>query len=229
MSIKGLEKITDKIIADAAAEAERIRSDAKARCEQISAEYRDRAVKRREEMTEIIQREATSQVTRAKSSAEMQKRNLLLAAKSDLVDGVFRGAWDAMKGLSDEAYTALLAGILSAALLEQLETERSSMALNGEDAVEIPEKYEVLLNQNDRTRCGEALITSVCRKLAPKASKEALGRLVLSPKTVPIDGGVILRCGDVEINGSFELLFAQLRSELETEVSSALFSGKTQI
>ena len=41
-----------------------------------------------------------------------------------------------------------------------------------------------------------------------------------------IDGGLILRYGDIESNCSLELLFAGLRRELEGEVSHALFAPK---
>ena len=226
MSIKGLEKITEKIRADAEAEVARIYAEADARCADIAARAEERAKLRQEEMREVIEREATAHITRAKSSAAMQKRNRLLETQSALVDGVFEGALVAMKSLPTDAYTALLAGILSASFLEQLESEREARELYGDEAVEAPAAYEVILNQNDRTRCGDALLTAVRQRLAGKAPKEKLALLVLSPKCAPIDGGVILRCGDVEANGSFALLFAQLREELETEVSRALFSEK---
>ena len=229
MSIKGLERITDKILADAEAEAARIRAEADARCAEILADAEARAARRREEMREVIQREATSHVTRAKSSAAMQKRNLLLEERSALVDRVFAAARESVRTLSDEAYTALLAGLLSAALLEQLEAERTSVELYGAEDIVLPDVYEVMLNQNDRSRCGDALLASVKKKLEGKVPRDKLARLKISPKPAPIEGGVILRCGDVESNGSFELLFAQLRDELETEVSGALFSGRTQI
>lgn len=229
MSIKGLEKITDKILSDATAEVTRIYAEADARCAAIKAEAEARAERRREEMREVIEREAASHVTRARSSAAMQKRNLLLETKSALVDGVFAGALEAMRSLPEDAYVALLAGILSAAFLEQLESEQTTYALYGDAETAAPLQYEVILNQNDRTRCGDALLAAVRQRLAGKAPKEKLALLVLSPKCAPIDGGVILRCGDVESNGSFALLFAQLRNELETEVSSALFSEKQKI
>ena len=48
-------------------------------------------------------------------------------------------------------------------------------------------------------------------------------RLVLSKNTLNMDGGAVLRYGDVESNCSFEMLFGQLHRELETEVAGALF------
>ena len=72
MSIKGLEKITDKILSDATAEVTRIYAEADARCAAIKAEAEARAERRREEMREVIEREAASHVTRARSSAAMR-------------------------------------------------------------------------------------------------------------------------------------------------------------
>ena len=180
MAIKGLEKITDKILADAEAEAAKIRAEAEAKSEAISASYRARAEQRREEMTETVRKEASAQVTRARSSAEMQKRNMLLSTKGELVDAVFASAREGMKSLSEDAYVTLLAGILSAAFLEQLSAETATEELYGEEETSVPEKYEVILNQSDRSKCGEALLMAVRKKLSGKVPKEKLALLMLS-------------------------------------------------
>ena len=85
--------------------------------------------------------------------------------------------------------------------------------------------YEVLLNERDRDRVGEALIKEVKQTAAGKLPAEMLARLTLANETVRIDGGLILRCGSIEANCSLSLLFAQLREELEAEVCRVLFSG----
>lgn len=227
MSLNGLEKITDKIIAEAQAKADKILADAQAECDRITAEYANRAEALKETLTDAAEREGMDLVSRAKATAQTSKRNLMLATRSDLIDEVFAGALDGTKKLANENYTDLLVGLLSAAVLEQLSAEQTSKLYDEED-IEEPEQYEVLLNQRDRDRIGKALIEGAQKKLSGKADADKLARLTLSDHTVQIDGGLILRCGSVESNCSLSLLFAQLREELEGDVSRALFDARGQ-
>ena len=48
-------------------------------------------------------------------------------------------------------------------------------------------------------------------------------RVKLSADTVNIDGGLVLRRGNVEINNSIEAIFSHLRPKLEAEVAKILF------
>ena len=227
MSLNALEKITDKILAEAQEKADRILAEAREASEKISAEYRARAEEKREKLSSEAEREAMDHVARAKASAANYKRNLMLQTQSDLIDSVFDSALEGTRALSPEHYTDLLVGLLCAAMLEQLDTEEAGRSLYG-DEEPMPEVYEVLLNQRDHDRYGAALIAGAKKKLAGRASEEKLARLVLAEKAVAIDGGLILRYGPVESNCSLSLIFASLREELEAEVSRALFEVKGQ-
>ena len=195
----------------------------------MAKDYATRADGIREELTDRAEREANDMITRAKSSAAMQKRNLILQTKGELMDAVFDKTLAQMKALGVEQYTALVVGLLSAAMLEQAEAEEVSRELYGEEDSVIPAAYEILMNARDRERCGEAVVAGIRKKLMGKLPAEKLEKLCLSEQTVLIDGGAVLRYGDVESNCSFALLFAQLRTELESQVSRALFDGKRQI
>ena len=223
MAINGISKITERILAEAREDAERILADAEAERKRISAEYTTRAAEIRRTLSAEAEREATDLVSRAKASAANQKRNLLLETQSDLIDEVFERSLADLKNLETGKYTELLIGLLSAAFLEQLEAEKIGRELYGEEELISPEIYEVLLCNRDRERCGKALIEGTRKRLAAKVSEEDLRKLKLSAQTVEIDGGLILRYGDIESNCSFSLLFAQLREELESDVSHALF------
>lgn len=225
MAMNGLDKITDRILAAAKEEADGILAAAQTECNRISSGYATRAAQIKSELSDKAEREGTDIVARAKSAAANQKRNLLLETKSKLVDDAFDTTLESILAMNDEKYTALLVGLLSAAVLEQIEAEEISRELYGEEEAMEPACYEVLLNTRDRARCGEALIEQTKRKLGTKVAKEKLDRLNLSEKTVSIDGGMILRYGDIESNCTLSLLFAQLREELEVEVSRALFDA----
>lgn len=228
MSLNGLERITDKILSDAQAQADKILAQATVECEKITADYTARADQIRNTLRREAEARGKDYISRAKSTAATNKRNLVLQAQSELIDEVFDGTLEQMLALGGEQYTELLSGLLAAAFLEQLDAERSARALATDEEWCEPESYEVLLNQRDKDRYGKPLIESVQKKLAAKADAEKLRRLVLSEKTVSIDGGVILRCGDVEANCSLSLLIAQLREKLEAEVAHALFDVKKQ-
>lgn len=227
MSLNGLEKITDRILAEAQAKADKLLADADAACERITAEYAARAEAIKETLGNEAEREGMEHIARVKATAATKKRNLLLQTKSDLIDEVFQGALDGTQKLDNERYVDLLAGLLAAAMLEQLETEQSNLALYGDEA-ELPDAYEVLMNQHDRERFGTSVLEAARKKLSGKAAADKLARIRLADKTVAIDGGLILRFGPIESNCSLSLLFAQLREELEGEVSRALFESRAQ-
>ena len=226
MAINGLNKITDKILSEAQAKADKILADAEAECDRINAEYAERAEKIRSEISGEAEKGGMEYVARIRSTAATNKRNLLLQTKSDLIDGVFAGVLEQTRNLELQKYNEILIGLLSAALLEQLESEETSRTLYGEEEALAPEFYEVILNQRDRDRSGKAVVEGVQKHLAGKVSAEKLDRLKLSMQTANIDGGLVLRCGSVESNCSLSILFAQLRESLESEVARTLFDAR---
>ena len=228
MATNGLNKITEKILSEAQTQADRILAEAEADCEKIRAEYAAKADQIREDLSDAAEQKGKDMIARARSAASMKKRNLLLTQRSELIDSVFADAEDWVKKLNPEKYTELLVGLLTAAFLEQAETEEKNRALYADEAEEEPDAYEIILNKHDRELCGTQVAEGAKKKLTGKISAARLAKLRLSEKTVAISGGVILRYGDVESNCSLEMLFAQLRRELEAEVSHALFAVRGQ-
>ena len=226
MAINGLNKITDKILSEAQAKADKILADAQAECDRINAEYAERAEKIRSEISGEAEKGGMEYVARIRSTAATNKRNLLLQTKSDLIDGVFAGVLEQTRNLELQKYNEILIGLLSAALLEQIDSEETSRNLYGEEDALAPEVYEVVFNQRDRDRSGKAVIEGVQKHLSGKVSAEKLARLTLANQTVNIDGGLVLRCGNVESNCSLSILFAQLREGLESEVARTLFDAR---
>ena len=98
--------------------------------------------------------------------------------------------------LPEQEYTALLADLAVKA------------AVTGREAV--------ILSQKDRTRYGKQVVTAANERLNG-------GRLTLSEQTRPIQGGVILSDGDVEVNCSFETLVRLQRGALDRPVAQILF------
>ena len=227
MSVNGLNKITERILGDARAEAERILAEVREDCARIAADNASHADGIREKLTAQAEEKAEDMIARAKAAAAMQERNLLLQQRSELIDSVFAGAQEWVMALDADKYSDLLAGLLTAALAELVNTEAKNRALYG-DEDPVSADYEICLGKKDRGRCGEAVVAAVRKKSAGKLPEEVLSRLVLSGETLAADGGAVLRWGDISCNCTFGLLFSQLRRELEGEVGRALFESRGQ-
>ena len=74
----------------------------------------------------------------------------------------------------------------------------------------------VIFSQKDRARYGKAVVTKANEKLGD-------GHLTMSEQSRPIQGGLILSDGDVEVNCTFETLVRLQRGEMDREVAKVLF------
>lgn len=220
--MNGITKITDKILAEAKTAEQAALEQAAAKASAILAEGEEKAEAARERIEERAAREGESIVSRAKSAAAMNRRNIDLAVRGELIDEAFAQAFAQIEALPTEEYRAMLCRMLCDALIEQLRSDAESRALHG-DEVETVDAYEIILNDADHYAIGQSLAEEARRALTGRIDAVEVRKLVLSPKTKKMRGGVILRCGDVEINCSLEAIFAQTRAAREAEVCSILF------
>lgn len=219
----GLEKITGRILDAAKADAKATLDDATARAGAIRADYTARAEALHAKLCADAEKEGEDIIRRAKSSAAMTRREVLLRAKSDLIDETFRYAAKELYSLSRADYTEFLAILLVRVLCEQEQTERESRELYGEEDAPDYSTYELFFNEKDRREVAEEAITAGRRFSVGKLDRAVLDRLKLSDECADIDGGFILRCGDIETNCSIGALLAEARSTREAEVCAALF------
>lgn len=226
--MNGLEKITNRILDDARAEADAILEQARAECDRIRAEYQAKAETIRERISDDAEREGLDMIARAKSASANEKRSAILRMQSRVMDETFASAKRQIREQNGEQYTATLIGLLCAALTEQVKAERESVELYGEEDSTVADVYEVLFNPHDREHFGVSVVRGACTKLHGAIPEEKLNKVRLSDGTVSIEGGLILRYGNIESNCSLELIFEQLRVELEQEVSRALFTAPKQ-
>jgi V/A-type H+-transporting ATPase subunit E len=116
-----------------------------------------------------------------------------------LLDKVFEMASEKVKGLSDKQYAELMGGLLEKAV----ET--------GDEEI-VPGKTDARINTQ--------LVKQVNRKLGPGFK----GNLRLSNEKTDIDGGFVLKRGNVKTNVSIEVLISTVRSELEIEIANEMFA-----
>lgn len=223
MAVNGLEKMKEKILEEARADAAKTVADAQTQADAVKASYDAKIEAMRAETNDRATREVKSILNRAESSAEALKRNTVLSMRGSMIDEAFREALAEIRQMPREEYLALLTSLLATALAEQIEAERVSLELYGEPEEPLPTTYEILLNAEDRAAYGSELIDSVRRSVVNKIPLEAVKKLVLSDKTAPIDGGLVLKYGDIEINCSIAMIFSQIRPGLEAEIEQVLF------
>lgn len=210
----------ERILANAKEDARRTLETAQAECRRTAEEYAARAQALREEIVARAEREGEREIARARSGAAMTQRNLLLQTRAALLDEAFANARRQLLEDSGGKYRELLTAWLVGALVSVAEAEEESAALGDELAPY--EHIEVLFNEKDRARYGESVVAAACRTAGRRIGDRA-AKVCLSEETAPIDGGLLVRCGDVEINCSLSMLLTQLRADLEPKVAAVLF------
>lgn len=194
----GLEKIVSAIRREAQAEAEKTVGQAKAEAARILADEKAKSDDLCAGIEEEAGRQAADIERAAASAAELTRRRSLLQTKQDLISQTIEQALGKLYALPVGAYFDLLL----------------SMAVSGAE----PGTGELLLCERDLLRCPEDF-----RERLQKALPEG-AMLSVSDKPRPIDGGFILKYGDIEQNCSFKAVFDARRDELTDRVSEILFS-----
>jgi len=224
----GLSKITDKIINEARAEAAEKLAAADEKCAEIKAEYAAKAAAIENSISVRSKAEAEELISRARSGEETMQRNILLEAKGKLIDKAFERAKREISDMPVDEYLEFMTSLLAATFVRQLKDEKNNRELYGEDGDETVEKYEVLVNPRDRERLGERLVSGAVAKLEDEDAKLNASKLVLADDTANIDGGLVLRCGSMEINNSVKAMLGEVRPKLEAEVGRILFAEQNE-
>lgn len=196
----GIEKVVGRIEGDAQAEIDAILAKAQAEADAITARYADQAHQIYEEMMKKGRKAAAEREERLASSAQMEAKKLILAAKQEMLDTAFDQALKQLCSLSPKAYVELLAKLAVAASTTGTE--------------------HIIMAQKDRKRYGVKVATRA-NQLLTEAGKT--GHLTLSEQSGTFQGGLLLSDGDVEVNCTFETLVRLTRSELASEVAKVLF------
>ena len=216
--MNGLEKITDRIINDARAYADRTAAEAEAEAAAISGDFEKAAEAIRKEYRERAEKEAAGSDARARAAAAGAEKSVVLGAKSELVGRVYSEAEKRLTGLNKEERLAFISGLMRRAAVECIKEEKESAEYYESGELEFADEYEILLNGTDLAELG----AKVCAE-ADRLSGELGKKLRLSDKSAAINGGLILKAGNVERNCSVSSLINEARRETETEIYRRLF------
>jgi len=193
------ENVVEKILADAKAEAEKIKQQAK---EKESAEQAklDQELSEYKKQTDILARKAAEdERLHILATARMQIAKELLTEKRKILDEVFARARKLLLNLPDDQYRQLIISLM----LKAVET--------GDE--------EVIIDKDEK-RIDQQFINQVNQQLRSGGK----GNLSLSDKRQDLGGGFILKRGKIKNNVSFEVMLAQARRKLEIELAKELFT-----
>jgi len=192
------EQVVEKILADAKAEADKIKKEAQAKEDAEQAKLSEQLDEYKKQ-TEILAKKASEdEKSHILAAARMDIAKEYLAEKRKILDEVFEQARRQLQNLPDEEYRALIKKLL----LETLET--------GDE--------EVVIDTNEN-RIDHKFIKEVNRELGPGYK----GNLRLSDERQSLGAGFILKRGKIKTNVSIEILLDQARKELEIELAKELF------
>ncbi len=198
----GTEKIKNKILEDAKAKAQAIEDQANREAEGILTAAAKNANKKSADALKKAEAESAEVYRRLIAVAGLEGRKEILRAKQEVVDNAFNLAMEKISTLPDAEYQELL----------------EDMIVNAASTG----KGEIMLSQKDSGRIDSRFTDNINRKLK-NAGKT--GSLTLAKDIISTVGGFVLRYGEMEINGTLEILFGMLRPQLESEVVKTLFNA----
>jgi V/A-type H+-transporting ATPase subunit E len=194
------EQVVEKILADARAEADKIKKQAddnetgeQNKLSQQLDEYK--------KQTGILAKQAgEDKQSHILAAARMNIAKEYLAEKRKILDEVFEQARQQLQNLPDAEYHALIKKLL----LEAVET--------GDE--------KVVVDTNEG-RIDHEFIKQINRELGPGFQ----GNLKLSDERQNLGAGFILKRGKINTNVSIEVLLDQARKELEIQLAKELFEN----
>ncbi|MCC8100330.1 MAG: V-type ATP synthase subunit E [Clostridiales bacterium] len=193
----GIEKIIQRIDADAQAEVDAILSRAQEQADATAQRYQAQADQVSAEALAKGEADAREREERLCSAAEMQSRQLLLKTRQEMLDEAFQLALEKLQSLPPAEMTELLA---------KLAAQASSSG-----------REQVVLDEATRAQCGPQVVARANELLGGK------GKLSLSPETGRFQGGLVLSDGGVEVNCAFPTLVRLARNQTAGEVAKVLF------
>lgn len=196
--MNGIDKIIQRIEADAKMEVERILSAAQDQAAEITELYQGRADAEAAELAARNEKNAAEREDRLVSSAQMEVRKTTLAAKQQMLEKAYALALDKLCSMPDAQYIETVAELLVQA------------APKGTG--------KVIFAPEEQARIGKAAVEMANEKLG--------GQLTVAEETRPIRGGFILADDKVEVNCSFDTLVRLQKNETAGAVAKILFPEK---
>lgn len=199
--MSGAEKLKEKIIAEAEAQAKRLLEEARKRADTIVTHGEREGAAKKDALLVQARVQAEERKHRALTITELDARKQILAAKEELIEDTFNQALTRLQALDREKYRELIFPMILAAVQR-----------GDEELIISPDQIEHF----DASFLGK--INEALRRQGKK------GEIALAGETRPLKGGFVLRAGEVEFNNSFDSLLRMQRDLLEPAVAGMLFA-----
>ena len=200
--MKGIDKITSRILADAEAECAVVKKESDERCAAIRAENEKKA---QDEYLRLVRegvKDTEQRVQRMDRTARLEAKKSILGMKQETVSRAFDLARERIAELPERDYIAFLA------------REAADAAITGQE--------EVIFCERDRKSVGAKAVKAANELLSARGVP---GTLTLSDDTREMSGGLMLKQGDIEVNCTVDTLLDLSRGELAAHVAQVLFEG----
>lgn len=195
----GAEEVVEKILADAKAEAQKIKQQADDKEAAEQAKLDGQLDQYNKQTQALAEKRAGDEKLHILATARMDIAKQLLAEKRKILNEVFEQAQNRLKKLPDAEFRRLMTKLML-------------------DAVETGDE-EVIVDKNE-TRIDDEFISQINRQLG----SDKKGKLKLSSESQNLGAGFILKRGKIKVNVSVDVLLNQARKELEIELAKELFS-----
>jgi len=198
--MNGIEKLTARIQAEAEAENAAALDSAQRQAEEILDKYRKTADEEFARLMEEAEKEASSQKEQLISVARLEAGKQLLITKQQQLQTAFEKAAEQLRSLPADRYEELLTRLIASA------------SRTGKECI--------LLNAADRKAYGKKVTAAANSALAAQGRP---AELTLADDVRDIDGGAVLKDGNIEVNCSLASLIEAKREELSVETAQNLF------
>ena len=194
--MKGIEKITARIAADAEKEIAAVREAADSRIAQIRAGYEKKADEAYQEHLRTGLRDAEQYASRIERTAQLEAKKEVLGLRQEMVSEAFRLAEKKLTEMPEAQY------------IEYLTRKACETGFSGE--------AQLVMSEKDKAAVGQKVADAVNAACAE-------GKVTLAEETREMLGGFILRQGNVEVNCTVDILLELIRGEAAAEVAKVLF------
>ena len=193
----GLEKIISEIVQESEKEAKEILDAAHAEAKRISESAKSKSEAVTREINEASTQNIKDIATGFETTLDIQRRRMALVKKQSIISETLQKAKEAIYKLPDGEYFDLLTKLA----VKSAHNGEGTALINEQDTQRLPSDFEAKLNS-----------------CLPKGSS-----LKISEETLKIDGGLVLRYGDIVENCSIEAVFSARADEFSDIVRRVLF------
>lgn len=195
----GLEKMVSQIVDEAKAEAESRKKAAQEEADKIVSEAKAEAEKLIGQSQEQSETDAANYLERVKSSADLQRRTVILQAKQEMIASVLEKAYTSLDTMDEKAYFEMIRKMLEKFTL----SESGEIYFSAADLNRLPAGFE--------------------KEISDIAAKKG-GSLTLKKESKEIENGFILVYGGIEENCTFRALFNTQKDVLQDKIHQELFA-----